>query len=183
MTIEEKYNAMFPAHCTLGEHGKTFRKYGEQCDHITEVGVERIGSTWAWLMCKPKKLVCIDIQHPSEVGGNLDEVIKLAKESGIKFEFICADIRKMSIELTDLLFIDTLHTYEQLMAELKYHAPKVGKFILLHDTETYGTVGSAPGCAGLLPAINEFLETPEGTKWKRLEVFTNQHGLTVLGRV
>lgn len=183
MTLEEKYASMFPAHCTLGEHGITLRKYAEQCEHVTEVGMERIGSAWAFLAAKPKKLVCIDLNHPNSVGGNMEEFVLLAKENGVEFQFIQADILKIEIEPTDLLFIDTLHTYGQLKGELELHAHNARKFIILHDTETYGIVGSAPGQAGLLPAINEFLETGGGLKWHRKEVFHNQNGLTVLSRM
>jgi hypothetical protein len=45
--------------------------------------------------------------------------------------------------------------------KLLMHASKVRKYIVLHDTTTYGLYGEAPGHAGLWPAVKEFLK--EGT--------------------
>ena len=105
----------------------------------------------------------------------------------------------MNIEETDLLFIDTLHRYFQLYNELGLHAKNVKKYIILHDTETYGEVDEplyAPQipvkmsekvirtkAKGLKQAISDFLNTTkEGKNWKIKEVFTNNNGLTVLER-
>ena len=174
---------MCSTHSTIGEHGVTLRSYAAKCDHVTEFGVERIGSTWALLAALPKKLVCVDMVRPSALGASLDEITNAAKEAGVDFQFIHASDLEIFIDPTDMLFIDTLHTYDQLRQELFRHASKVKKYILMHDTETYGVVGSAPGQRGLLPALEEFLASEEGSKWETIEVFRNMHGLTVIGRV
>jgi hypothetical protein len=183
MTIEEMFSGLCSTHSTIGEHGFTLRSYAAKCNHVTEFGVERIGSAWALLAALPEKLVCVDIVHPSSLGASLDEITNAAKEEGIDFRFIHANDLEISIEPTDMLFIDTLHTYDQLRQELFLHAPNVKKYILMHDTETYGVVGSAPGQRGLLPALEEFLASNEGLNWKIIEVFRNMHGLTVIERI
>jgi hypothetical protein len=182
MTIEEMFSGLCSTHETIGEHGVTLRSYAEKCDHVTEFGVERIGSAWALLAALPKKLVCVDIVHPSSIGASLDEITNAAKEAGVEFQFIHANDLEISIEPTDMLFIDTLHTYPQLSRELLQHAPNVKKYILMHDTETYGVVGSEPGQRGLLTALEEFLASKEGSKWEIVEVFRNMHGLIVIER-
>ena len=71
----------------------------------------------------------------------------------------------------DLLFIDTIHSYEQLSQELKLHSPHTTKYIIMHDTVI----------PEMQKAIREFLiANPD---WKPKEVFDNNNGLTVLQRI
>ena len=111
----------------------------------------------------------------------MDRTIDICKNEGVNFEFIQASTTDVEIEETDLLFIDTLHVYEQLKAELGKHAGKVRKYIIMHDTVTFGTHGELSGTTGLMPAVNEFLAS--NPQWKIKEVYTNLHGLTILERV
>ena len=77
------------------------------------------------------------------------------------------------------MFIDTLHTYEQLIQELRRHGNKAKKYLAFHDTETFGTV-SEQGGRGLNLAIAEFmLENPH---WVTEKVYKNNNGLTILRR-
>ena len=102
---------------------------------------------------------------------------------------------QIDIEETDLLFIDTLHRYGQLKLELKKHSSKCKKYIILHDTTTFGDVGETASKLmidpvtggmqliprkGLWPAVEEFLK--ENKNWKLKERFTHNNGLTVLER-
>lgn len=107
-------------------------------------------------------------------------LIGSAEDAGVKFAFHAADVLTISIEPTELLLIDTLHTEEQLRAELQLHASRVARFIALHDTTTFGDHGEVPGKNGLLPAIIDFLHhRPE---WTIFEHRSNCNGLTILGR-
>jgi cephalosporin hydroxylase len=84
----------------------------------------------------------------------------------------------------DLLVIDTVHRYDHLLAELQRHGDRVSKWIVIHDTETYGRRdepgnGEARG-PGLWPAIEEYCRThPE---WTVETHYPAQHGLTILSR-
>jgi hypothetical protein len=69
---------------------------------------------------------------------------------------------------------DTWHAYDQLKAELRRHAHK---YIMLHDTTTYGQHGESPGHGGLWPAVEELLAL--GT-FKVKARYANNNGLTVL---
>lgn len=57
---------------------------------------------------------------------------------------------------------------------------KVKKWIILHDTETFGIKSEIEGEGGLWPAVEEFLAAGG---WKIVERRTNNNGLTVLERV
>jgi hypothetical protein len=126
---------------------------------------------------------------------NIDQVIKLSKEYGLDYTFIESDVLKVNIENTELLFIDTLHTYNQLISELRLHSVKASKYIILHDTETFGLrdeiiYGHASNLikdvkvekVGLWNAVLDFLQEGDGKNWEVFEKFTNNNGLTILKR-
>ena len=62
---------------------------------------------------------------------NLDEVYEIAKDNNVEYNFILEDTTKVKIEPTELLFIDTDHTYEHLKKELSLHSSKVSKWIII----------------------------------------------------
>ena len=168
----------------INEHFPTIIKYGSECDHITEMGVRGIVSTWAWLASAPKDgLHSYDLYHPSRWNGDLQSVIDTAEAYKLKFTFTEADVTKIEIEPTDLLFIDTTHNYDQLQLELKLHASKVKKYICFHDTTTFAhrneTFTLVEG-KGLWDAVTEFLE--ENDEWEIEAKFTNNNGFTVIKR-
>ena len=49
INLEEKVNELFRTQSDINEHIPTILKYGQECNHITEMGVRGILSTWAWL--------------------------------------------------------------------------------------------------------------------------------------
>ncbi len=158
------------------EHIERLRQLGEECGHITEMGSRWGSSTAALAAARPKTLVCYDLRRLVEI----DPIERAARAVGVSFVFHEADVLRAVIEATDLLFIDTLHTYDQLRQELALHAAKARKYIVLHDTETYGQSGEVPGSRGLWPAVQEFLAGhPE---WTLRERRANNNGLTVLAR-
>lgn len=176
----------------INEHLPLLRSYASECNHVTELGTRFAVSTLSFLIGKPKKVVSIDLNYhfykPYE-----EEVNRFAKECEVDFKFIQADALKINIEETDLLFIDTLHTYEQLSKELRRHENKVRKWIILHDTITFGHTdeifysnGNISDVLtkettikkGLVPALNDFLT--ENKNWYIKETFTNNNGLTIL---
>jgi hypothetical protein len=173
----------------INEHLPTLKKYAEQCDHITEFGVRAVVSTWALLMGQPGKLRCFDIHKDSSI----DKAIEAAKDFGIDMKFKEADVLKIEIEPTEMLFIDTLHTYTQLKKELELHSSKVSKFIAFHDVVTYGykpepsswqtpeiMKNYVQNDKGIMTAIEEFLEANQD--WQKIEFNTNNNGLLIIGK-
>lgn len=176
-----EYQARCNAASDINEHLPTLKKYAEQCSTITEMGVRSIVSTYAFIAAKPQKLTCIDIKHPDEQAGHVGTLQKaqtIAEENGVDFKFIQGSTLELEIETTELLFIDTWHTYNQLRCELEKHAKNVTKYIILHDTVTYGHRDEGGGDKGLWPAVEEFLN--QNTCWEILEKFENNNGLTIL---
>jgi hypothetical protein len=109
----------------------------------------------------------------------VDTLLHAATEvGGTDFTFRQADVLHVEIEETDMLFIDTWHVYEQLKQELALHAAKVRKYLVFHDTTTFGEQGETPGYTGIWPAIEEFLQA--NLHWTLAARLTHNNGLTVL---
>lgn len=161
----------------IHEHMPTLRKYAKECDHVTEFGTRAAVSTYGLMAGKPKTLISYDLYPQPPIL----RAAEIAKENNVHFAFMERDTRKVTIDPTDLLFIDTLHTYDQVKTELKLHADKARKYIIFHDTVSYGYINEDGSPGGLMPAINEFLST--NTDWAIKEKFENCNGLLVLERV
>ncbi len=163
----------------INEHLEVLYALGSECDSITEVGVRTGNSTRAFLKTR-KKLTCYDIASNEEIFS----LIEKAKSIGIDVNFIEANILSVDIKETDLLFIDSLHTYKQLKQELKLHGNKAKKYIVFHDTITYGLkneINDGSEKNGLIPALMEFLS--ENQYWRIKNFYANNNGLTVIERV
>jgi hypothetical protein len=190
--IKNFYNICHSTPSDINEHLPKLLEYAYSSETITEMGVRWVTSTWAFLLSNPKKLVSYDVLKDNKV----DEVINLSKKYNINYKFEIQDVLKIEIDPTDLLFIDTLHTYNQLSLELRRHSKKVNKFIILHDTETFAYIDESiyerasdlvkeqpQTKQGLWNAVLDFLDTDEGKKWKVLEKLTNNNGLTILSKI
>lgn len=180
-TISERLQQMFD-YCVntpidIHEHMHTLRKYASECEHITEFGTRFVISTYGFMAGKPTKLLTYDLTPHY----NIWQAAAIAKENNIEFGFMERDTTKVEIEPTDLLFIDTEHSYRQLTKELALHADKVRKYMIFHDTVSYGYVNEDGTPGGLMPAINEFLERDK--TWVVKEKFDNCNGLLVLEKV
>ena len=123
----------------------------------------------------------------------IQQLFNIAHNHNRNVKYIKANVLDVNIEQTDMLFIDTWHQYDQLKQELHKHAKFVNKYIVLHDTFTFGIHGeNSSGCGGivltdhlndpigLLPALIEFMiEYPE---WKFKYHSIKNNGLTVIER-
>jgi hypothetical protein len=182
--IEKEFAEAATTPSDINEHLPVLYEFAKECKHITEMGVRTGVSTRAFLRVDAK-LISYDIVADQEVVSLVNE----AKKAGKDATFIEADVLKIDIEETDLLFIDTWHTYGQLKEELKRHSSKARKYIAFHDTNTYGLRNEgtdfqnieARTQEGLLPAIIEFLI--ENREWRFKKFLTNNNGLTVLERI
>jgi glycosyltransferase involved in cell wall biosynthesis len=158
----------------IHEHIPVLRKYASLCSSIVELGVRMGASTRAFLAAKPKSLLSVDIIPIANEVRRLRPLV-----NNTNWQYIMADDLKIQIEGADMLFIDTYHAYDQLIQELKLHGNKARKFIILHDTTTWGEFGHG-GAKGLTYAVNEFLSL--NPHWAVREEFKNNNGLLILER-
>lgn len=172
-SIEQPYDLRCTQKTDINEHLPILREYAGRVDHVTEFGVRDGNSTVALACGRPTKMVSYDIEEMDAVLSGL-----ISKE--INFTFVQADVCDINIEPTDLLFLDTLHTYAQLCRELSLHGHKVQKYLIFHDTQTYGEIGEDGSRPGLRQAIREYM-VATGC-WSIQQEFTNNNGLTILHR-
>lgn len=177
MTLQEIYQEKCKNPSDINEHLPVLKEYAGKCNHITEFGVRDVVSTYALMNGKPKIMKSYDISPVENHGTSREYLTQLAFENGVEFEFNVGDTREIEIEETDLLFIDTWHVYEQVKKELEIHSSKVKKYLIFHDTTTFGSVGENGG-VGLWPAIEEFLN--ENSNWIIEKKLDNNNGLTIL---
>lgn len=177
-TLLHMYTQKCSTPSDINEHLPILKKYAEECEHITEMGVRWVVSTYALLMGKPKKMISYDIN-----GISWKPIAEMVKGT-TDFEFKVANTLDLEIEETDLLFIDTLHNYNQLKGELSLHGNKSKKYIIFHDTTSFEWIGESyigkTNEIGIWPAIQEFLE--QNSNWELHEKYTNNNGLTILKR-
>lgn len=171
-SLQRLYDEARETSSDINEHVPTLARLARECAHVTEFGIRTGVSTRGLLFGRPKSMVSYDI-HSYDTR----EFEAVACGARIDYRAVQADVLAIDIEETDLLFIDTYHTYGQLRQELGRHAGRVRKFLVMHDTTTYGAVGEDGG-RGLWPAVEEFLA--ESPNWRLQEKHDNNNGLTVL---
>jgi len=177
--IQSRYAALAATPSDIYQHLPTLKRYAQQCNSVTELGVRTIVSTWAWLEAQVPTIRCYDLNDPPVAA--LQEVIDYAQQNNLNFTFTRADVLTIELEPVELLFIDTWHTYAQLTQELALHGNVASKYMIFHDTTLYGRSGEDGSPGGLQDALDNFLL--ETDCWSVKETYTNNNGLTILQRI
>ena len=146
------------------------KKHLKECESYTEFGIMQ-GPTLA--------LACLNGIHKIrayDINLNWYNKAKTLFEQYVDTNNIDFKVNKentltCTIEPTDLLYIDSLHEYKHLKGELARHAPKVKKYIIMHDTT---------GRPELVPAIDEFLK--DNPCWEKIVVCTESVGFMTIAR-
>jgi len=184
--------ALYERHCAAGTaispHLPRLRALADGCDLAVEFGVKRGASSCA-LLLGAKRVVSFDVVATPQAR-------ELEKIAGDRWDYRLEDSRTADVPECDLLFIDSLHTFDQVHAELE-HAGKVRRTLVFHDTVTFGSIGahgetgdhlwqykrgqSVPLQAlGIRPAIDDLMvRCPE---WRIAAHYVDSHGLLVLCR-
>lgn len=183
------------------EHLTVLKQLAKECGSVVEIGKRSVGSTWALLNglaeSSEAERTYLEIEVFPPVLEKLYLSKKLAYENNISFQFIEGNDLHLDLkDRADLLFIDGTHTYCHVTYELEKFAPKINKYIVMHDTnlpwgyqndiEYQGDYSEYPEAIdrtkkGLSAAVNDFLAKNPG--WILAERRFNNHGLTVLKRV
>lgn len=201
MSLEAKYEEKCNTFSDIFLHLPVLRALSETVNHITELGVRGVVSSYAFvtgLYSRPNtKLVQCDLVRSDEVDIFHEEC---RKEGFTNVVFYEGSDLECPREETDLLFIDTFHCYGQLVREFAYWHSYVRKYIVLHDTTIDGWKGEVlrsnstveevceqtkmteeEVTVGLLPAVYEFLS--EHPEWTMKEQIMHNNGLTILEKI
>lgn len=157
-----------------------------ECNHITEFGTRECFSTAAFLygIQMDGTLISYDLVK-TNTACYLETLQKPCN-----WIFRVADTGNLNIEQTDMLFVDTLHTYEHVSKELSQHNLKMtNKYLVFHDTYSQGIVSlDVPGEKGILSAIWDAIniyneDESNADEWKCVYASNFNHGLLVYEKV
>lgn len=189
MSLESIYAAHCAAGTAMSPHLPRLRALAEGLSTAVEFGVKRGGSSSA-LLLGAQRVVSFDIAATQEARA-LKELV------GDRWDYRIQDSRTADVPEAELLFIDSLHTYAQIKAELDAHAHKVTRFLVAHDVTTFGEVGAVgetgaqawpyvrgQSCPeqflGIRPALDQMMANDQS--WRIAARYTDSHGLLVLER-
>jgi len=162
-------------------HLPVLRAYAADCRHVTEFGMRTGVSTAALLAAQPDILTTHDVNLNANVARYLTRI-----RGRTVFFALENDVVKMPpMGETEMLFIDTLHTYRQMRAELDLHGNRAAKYLAFHDWVTFAWKDEVPGKEpgtkrGIRLAIEEFMA--ENRHWKISAEYKENNGLLVLER-
>jgi hypothetical protein len=154
----------------ISEHLPILLGLAVSCEHVVELGFRSGRSTSAFLAAGAK-VTAYDTQPCAT------EAAVIKSLGGKKFTFIQGNSLEVEIPQCDMLFIDTYHTGEQLLAELMRHHEFVDKWIAMHDTVTFGERGE-DGKPGLVWALQQFQK--HAPHWPIKLHLPHNNGLTIL---
>jgi hypothetical protein len=156
------------------------RKYANLCDSVTDLGHRR--ESVLALLASSAQYVNI---YSTEAE---DPIIKKARELTAhraitifpKEAVQQAHLVQTDIGATDLLFLDTVMTFDRVLRTLEAYAPLVAKYIVIHDTQVYIAKGEDGG-PGIMAAIRIWLRSNH--QWFPVYITDAEYGLTVYSRV
>lgn len=184
--IQKEYQTELETKSDINEHLHDLYSLACDCTHVTEMGSRFGASTKAFLKA-PVSLRAYDL----DIHKPLMDLFKIARTVGKDAEYLKGNTLEILIDPTDMIFIDTWHSQQQLRDELKLHGNAARKYLAFHDTHTYGVRDEQKDWAanpnrkamanqGLLPAIIDFLIM--NPQWQFKMHKSNNNGLTVLER-
>jgi hypothetical protein len=176
-SLGEMYREAVNTPGDINEHSPKLKELASECQHVTDIGMRPLFSTVALLAGQPEKLISV-APTPHQIFYVIDKLEVLKGRTQFKYEQASTPGWDMTEE-TDLLFLDTKHTANQIYAELVKYAGKVRRYIVRHDTQIYGETGE-DGKPGLRVGIRQFLS--ENPQWSVIHDTDVQYGLMVLGR-
>lgn len=156
-------------------HLPILEKFAHDCETIIEFGVRKANSTVAFMSGVKNKLISYDI----EISDEIDQLQKMKLPCQWEFRLQNTADPNHVIEETDMLFIDTDHTYKQVLNELMIHGDQATKMIGFHDTAKYG-IKDYNGNVGINKAIYNFVTNLSKKNWKVLYNSLECNGLFIM---
>ncbi len=195
---------IYLSHCKtssdINEHLPILDELSRECSGVVQIGVSSMAPIWGILQGLSESPFVdrfyLGIDPKSPPRAILEKVREIAESEEMSFQFQKGSDMEIDIPLTDMLFIDFIHTYCHLTYELEKFSSKVRKYIVVHDTSDpwssrdddqyrgdYSEYDSSIDRQkrGLWPAIEDFLE--KHPEWCLLKRRLNNHGLTILKRI
>lgn len=187
--VEALYEKYRHGHTAIAAHLPRLRALAAGYDLAVEFGVKQGASSTA-LLLGASHVISFDVVETSQA-----RALQVVAQD--RWEYRLQDSRRAFVPECQLLFIDSLHTYAQVRDELEAHAHKVKRYLVFHDSVTFGSIGakgesgehlwpyqrgaSVPlEALGIRPAIDELMI--HDPSWRIAKHYTDSHGLLVLER-
>lgn len=196
--LDVEYERLCAEPSDIHEHLPTLRALASEAQVVVELGMRAGISTVALAAGRPRALVSIDVDEEAVEAtrfhllrrcgcepalGLGDDTLQWPGGDGRRVELVQGSSLEVDPIPCDLLFVDTLHTEEQLEQELARWSCVVRRTIVLHDTETYGKIGEDGKNPGLMGAVRYWLALGEGQgRWRIKTHRKNNNGLMILER-
>lgn len=175
-TLDEAFAWCQTIHRDLDQHLELLRDLGSRVDQVTVI-TKRREAALGFLAGRPAELIVYD----REVDPLYQRLQEWAETEAVHLSVTTlTDFDLPPIESTELLFLDTVHSAEQLRRDLAAHGAGVRRFLVIRGTGAFGE--RAEGDAeqpGLLHALREWLR--ENPEWFVVHHTAEQYGMTVLG--
>lgn len=189
MTIEDVYAQHCQGRTAMAPHLPRLRSLATGYELAVEFGVKH-GASSAALLLGASHVISFDVVETPQAR-------QLQALAGDRWEYRIQDSRRAFVPECQLLFIDSLHTYAQVSDELEAHAHKVKRYLVFHDSLTFGSIGakgesgeqlwtyqrgvSVPlEALGIRPAIDELMV--RDPSWHIVAHDVTSHGLLILER-
>ncbi len=174
---------------SISPHLETLLDLASGYKVVCEFGVQR-GSSSSALLLGAEEVYSYDIKETARAR-------ELKNIVGGRWHYTIKSTLDIRIPECEMLFIDSLHTYDQCSRELALHSSRVSHRLVFHDTITFGSVGAMgetgnqswtyrrgipvpPEHLGIRPAIDKMMINDPS--WKIEAHYVNAHGLLVLRR-
>lgn len=188
-SVEAFYAAQCATPTAITPHLPRLRELATGLSVAVEFGVKN-GASSSALLLGARQVMSFDIKETPSAR-------RLQELAGDRWAYRLADSRTADVPAADILFIDSLHTYQQCDAELRAHAWKIQRYLVFHDVGTFGEVGAdgesgnhswqyqrGTSCPsdylGIRPAIDALMI--RDPLWRIVARYTDSHGLLVLER-
>ena len=150
------------------------KKYMKECKSYMELGTHQGGTASAAMLCKPNRIYLVDMDM-SRYRKFLEPLASdFCDKNDIELIVKEADSTSFTtINMTDMLVIDSYHHPAHMQRELNTHASNVRKYILAHDTSI---VNGKPNDS-LYQCLAKFASE---NNWEIIERGTTNVGYTVL---
>ena len=175
-SLEELYRITASNPSDINEHVPTLRSLASRAKHVTELCQHSGNSTTGLLAAQPERLVTYDFTDRPQTRA----LGQVSGKTAFLFAIVPNSVDAVTIDATDLLFVDSRHTQDVLLKELTKHSAKVNHWIAMHDTEVFGVRGEDGG-PGLLSALRQFLD--EHPEWFVYSHAKNNNGFTVISKI
>jgi cephalosporin hydroxylase len=190
--LKLKLNDLVKTPSDINEHLYYLKDLANSVKHVTEFGV-RFGCSSLAFLNADVILRSYDVLYQDVANSYFEEAKKLGKNVSYEIK----NTLKICIEPTDLLFIDTFHSHDQVLQELRLHAKNVNKYIVFHDTVLFGRQSQPHDTSifttisnelyegktkylGILDGIEQYIK--EDSSWKIKDIRLNNNGLTTIER-